>query len=68
MNAIPSEGVDDVEDSSPNDALRHEIRARQKFAERYIIVAAKLIAPVIEKSEAAGRLTYHCCPQLHQII
>eukprot|EP01116_Phalansterium_solitarium_P017378 TRINITY_DN4264_c0_g1_i2.p1 TRINITY_DN4264_c0_g1~~TRINITY_DN4264_c0_g1_i2.p1 ORF type:complete len:484 (-),score=173.47 TRINITY_DN4264_c0_g1_i2:251-1702(-) len=39
---------------APNDSLRQEIRERQRFADKYIIMAAKLIAPVVESSMSAG--------------
>ncbi|PRP76921.1 intraflagellar transport protein [Planoprotostelium fungivorum] len=42
------------ENLGPNDALRQEIRERNKFAERYIILGSKLIAPHIEKDFATG--------------
>eukprot|EP01112_Ceratiomyxa_fruticulosa_P007148 TRINITY_DN1846_c0_g1_i1.p1 TRINITY_DN1846_c0_g1~~TRINITY_DN1846_c0_g1_i1.p1 ORF type:complete len:797 (+),score=173.42 TRINITY_DN1846_c0_g1_i1:139-2529(+) len=41
-------------DAAPNDALRQELRERQKATDNYIIMAAQLIAPVIEKDFATG--------------
>lgn len=43
---------------APNDSLRQEIRERQKFADKYIIMAAKLIAPVVEGGNISAGFDY----------
>ncbi|KAL0039331.1 hypothetical protein WJX79_003743 [Trebouxia sp. C0005] len=56
VEVVPSndlEDADDEEQSSPsllNDELRQEMRARQAKMHSYILTAARLISPVIERS------------------
>jgi len=53
-----------------DDALREDIKRRQREAARFIVNAANLIAPVIEKSEVAGfdwvidSLNHHGFPRI----